>query len=525
MLKSDRAYTEETVHYYRYEKTFRLFCAGGSLHDMITNSPEISKQSAPDFTLQILEGLIYLHTEIPQFIIHGDLKSQNVFLTENRSVLKIGDLDGHIRMKGPQTLFSDVSTPVGTPCFMSPEMVLFSISKKARVPIGRRTDIWSLGCIVLDMVCGGQWTINGVMAWSIAIDQVQAFYSKNVGGRPDLPSYLDPSIVEFLELCLRWDMTGNEARLDAKDLVSRQSGWLEENRPEISDAQQSRKQDYRLLVQFQESIVYAETTRKKVYPNEIVLKLQASFEARQKKVDFVNSLNLQIHQTYKVLLAGTRGWEQYNFANLSFQDDRKSGLVFTIFHLGLDTCCYRKYVRHWSLEEVLKLSIILIYEGIPRDLIVVNDGDIESLVAVLDSLGIQHPMIAFTRLLPIMAEDPNRKVEFRLSERVNEVTNVLRGCDESSYFQIVKDKMLGTPITYPEDISAIVTARASANVCPFRELLGKLGARFVVPSELGSSDSMMEALFQFVYVFEKKYKREQDHFMSEATLFDFWYTE
>ena len=142
MLKSVKIWhginRKKTVHYH-YQKTFRLFCAGGSLHDMITNSPEILKQSAPDFTLQILEGLIYLHTESPQFIIHGDLKSQNVFLTENRSVLKIGDLDGHIRMKGPQTLLSDVSTPVGTPCFMSPEMVLFSISKKARVPIGRRT--------------------------------------------------------------------------------------------------------------------------------------------------------------------------------------------------------------------------------------------------------------------------------------------------------------------------------------------------------------------------------------------------
>ena len=169
--------------------------------------------------------------------------------------------------------------------------------------------------------------------------------------------------------------------------------------------------------------------------------------------------------------------------------------------------------------------MISIYDGFPQDLIVVSDGEIESLVRVFASLGILDPMIAFRDLSPIRAGNPNRKVEVRLSERVIEVTSALKWCDESSYFQVVKDKMLGTPINSRDDIDAIVTKRARANVRPFQCLLDKLGSRFVVPLKFGWGDTMSEALFQFVYVFEKKYNRDQDHFMREASLSDYLFTE
>ncbi|XP_055348649.1 uncharacterized protein LOC129595615 [Paramacrobiotus metropolitanus] len=119
-----------------------------------------------NYTTQITTGLEFLHEKS---IIHGDLKPGNVLLkptsgnatpsslaTDHRLV--IGDLDDLVQMQQNVTGSKDISHFRGTTRYTSPEM----LKKFAQIPTetpGRKTDIWSLGCIVLELTA---WFLGDV---------------------------------------------------------------------------------------------------------------------------------------------------------------------------------------------------------------------------------------------------------------------------------------------------------------------------------------------------------------------------
>ncbi|TNJ27668.1 Kinase, NEK [Giardia muris] len=87
---------------------------------------------------QLASALWYIHD---QKMIHRDLKTQNVFLDEHLN-LQIGDF-GVARTIGPGSL---ATTFVGSPLYMSPELIE---EKK----YNSQSDMWSLGCIIFEMLC------------------------------------------------------------------------------------------------------------------------------------------------------------------------------------------------------------------------------------------------------------------------------------------------------------------------------------------------------------------------------------
>lgn len=73
-------------------------------------------------------------------IIHRDLKAANVFLTSEKQVVKIGDLNvSKIAKRGL------LYTQTGTPYYASPEIWRSN-------PYDSKTDIWSMGCVIYEMV-------------------------------------------------------------------------------------------------------------------------------------------------------------------------------------------------------------------------------------------------------------------------------------------------------------------------------------------------------------------------------------
>ena len=72
-------------------------------------------------------------------ILHWDLKSANIFINKNGEV-KIGDMNvSKLASKGL------LHTQTGTPYYASPEVWKDK-------PYDKKSDIWSLGCILYEMI-------------------------------------------------------------------------------------------------------------------------------------------------------------------------------------------------------------------------------------------------------------------------------------------------------------------------------------------------------------------------------------
>jgi serine/threonine protein kinase len=96
---------------------------------------------AIDVTIQIAEGL---HEAHEKKIIHRDIKSANIIITD-KGVAKILDF-GLAKLKG-QTKLTKEGTTLGTVAYMSPEQATGD-------NVDHRTDIWSLGVVIYEMIIG-----------------------------------------------------------------------------------------------------------------------------------------------------------------------------------------------------------------------------------------------------------------------------------------------------------------------------------------------------------------------------------
>ncbi|EFO22683.1 STE/STE11/MEKK2 protein kinase [Loa loa] len=119
---------------------FIEYMTGGSVKDCIATYGPLSSAVAGKYTYQVLQGLEYLHRNE---IIHRDIKPANILRDSNGNV-KIGDFGSAKRL---QTICSQqASTFIGTPNYMAPEVVL------GRTKHGRKADIWSVGCTLVEML-------------------------------------------------------------------------------------------------------------------------------------------------------------------------------------------------------------------------------------------------------------------------------------------------------------------------------------------------------------------------------------
>lgn len=114
---------------------------GETLKSMLDRGP-IGEREALTYASQIARGLSHLHQKD---IVHRDLKPANVFVTEERLV-KILDF-GIAKTSGPA--LTKAGHRVGTAHYMSPEQ-----ARGDRVD--HRTDIWSFGALLFEMVTGAR---------------------------------------------------------------------------------------------------------------------------------------------------------------------------------------------------------------------------------------------------------------------------------------------------------------------------------------------------------------------------------
>ncbi|KAL9261566.1 Mitogen-activated protein kinase kinase SIPKK-like protein [Drosera capensis] len=114
---------------------------GGSLVDFLRKVKTVPEPYLAAISKQVIQGLYYLHHQ--KHIIHRDLKPSNLLINHTGQV-KITDF-------GVSAILTSTSghaqTAVGTYHYMSPER--FSEST-----YGKRSDIWSLGLVLLECAIG-----------------------------------------------------------------------------------------------------------------------------------------------------------------------------------------------------------------------------------------------------------------------------------------------------------------------------------------------------------------------------------
>ncbi|MDW7761578.1 MAG: protein kinase [Acidobacteriota bacterium] len=157
---------------------------GMSLKARIVQKP-LKIKEALDIALQVAEGLGEAHRK---GVIHRDIKPANIMLA-TRGGVKIMDF-GLARMAGAIDL-TRTDAVMGTVAYMSPEQVLGQ-------KVDHRTDIWSFGCMVYEMLAG-QGPFQG--------GHEQAVFQAIVHGEPEpiaaLMSDIPAGLAGVLEQCLQ----------------------------------------------------------------------------------------------------------------------------------------------------------------------------------------------------------------------------------------------------------------------------------------------------------------------------------
>ncbi|KAF2017270.1 Pkinase-domain-containing protein [Aaosphaeria arxii CBS 175.79] len=130
---------------------FLEYVPGGSVATMLVNYGPLGESLIQNFVRQILQGLSYLHS---RDIIHRDIKGANI-LVDNKGSVKISDFGISKRVEA-STLLNGPSggkkgaqrvSLQGSVFWMAPEVV-------RQTAYTRKADIWSLGCLIVEMFTG-----------------------------------------------------------------------------------------------------------------------------------------------------------------------------------------------------------------------------------------------------------------------------------------------------------------------------------------------------------------------------------
>lgn len=191
----------------QYLNIFLEYVPGGSIATMLKQYNTFQEPLIKNFVRQILAGLSYLHSKD---IIHRDIKGANV-LVDNKGGIKISDFGISKRVEASTVLGTRASnggghihrpSMQGSVYWMAPEVVRQTAHTK-------KADIWSLGCLVIEMFIGSHPFPD--------CSQLQAIFAIGSNkARPPAPEGASKDAVAFLDMTFQLD---HEQRPDADELL------------------------------------------------------------------------------------------------------------------------------------------------------------------------------------------------------------------------------------------------------------------------------------------------------------------
>lgn len=180
---------------------FLEYISGGSVGSCLRKNGKFEESLVRSLTRQTLAGLAYLHNE---GVLHRDLKADNILLDVD-GTCKISDFG--ISKKTDNIYGNDVTNSMqGSVFWMAPEVVRAEgQGAKARSEgqgYSAKVDIWSLGCVVLEMFAGRR-------PWSKEEPIGAIFKLGSLNQAPPIPDdvsdSVSPEAVAFMSECFEID--------------------------------------------------------------------------------------------------------------------------------------------------------------------------------------------------------------------------------------------------------------------------------------------------------------------------------
>ncbi|XP_059669427.1 mitogen-activated protein kinase kinase kinase 20-like [Cornus florida] len=181
----DEVSTENCVELYNI---MLEYASGGSLADCIKSYGKgLPEYEVRRYTQNVLMGLSYIHE---QGYVHCDIKPHNILLvSEEEETAKIADFGLAMKIEEKKS-----PTLRGTPMYLAPE----SVRHQEYLP---PSDIWALGCTVLEL-------ITGASPWHCEphAETCALLYRIGLGKTlPEIPSWVCAEAKDFLLKCLVHD--------------------------------------------------------------------------------------------------------------------------------------------------------------------------------------------------------------------------------------------------------------------------------------------------------------------------------
>jgi serine/threonine-protein kinase len=169
---------------------------GSDLSAWLTRQGPLGVEQAVEFVLQACEAIAEAHS---LGIVHRDLKPANLFVIRRRDgVLSVKVLDFGISKttglvgSGPVAAMTKTSALMGSPLYMSPEQMQSSRD------VDSRSDIWSLGVILYELISGGPPFVADTMP-ELVLRVVQTEPTSLRARRLEVPEGLEAVIGKCLE--------------------------------------------------------------------------------------------------------------------------------------------------------------------------------------------------------------------------------------------------------------------------------------------------------------------------------------
>ncbi|MCG6955690.1 MAG: serine/threonine-protein kinase [Gemmatimonadetes bacterium] len=162
------------------------YVEGESLRDRLNREGQLPLEDAVRIAREVADGLAYAHDH---GVVHRDIKPENVLLSGNHALIADFGIARAVDDAGHR--LTETGLSIGTPEYMSPEQATGSAQ------IDGRTDIYSLGCLVYEMLVG-EPPHTGANPQIIAAKVLTQPVRSMRESRPTVPESIDAAVTRAL---------------------------------------------------------------------------------------------------------------------------------------------------------------------------------------------------------------------------------------------------------------------------------------------------------------------------------------